>query len=85
MFKLSQYSQFVGEKVKIRLRMPYEGRKNFAGTLSGVEGDDVVVAIDDEEFLLPFEMIDRAQVQPQVDMNSKSNSKKAKPGKPAAK
>ena len=64
MFTLEQYGRYVGEQVKIRLRTPYEGRKKFSGVLSGVEEDDVVVAIDDHEYLLPFDLIDKANVVP---------------------
>jgi ribosome maturation factor RimP len=29
-----------------------------------LEGDDVVVRIDDDEYVLPFESIDKAKVKP---------------------
>ena len=29
-----------------------------------LQGDDVVVAVDDEEYLLPFELIDKANIVP---------------------
>lgn len=64
LFTLEQFRQFVGEQVKVRLRAAYEGRRKFAGRLTAVEGDDVVVAIDDEEYLLPFDLIEKANVLP---------------------
>ena len=33
LFTLEQFNAFVGEQVKIRLRSPYEGRRNFQGLL----------------------------------------------------
>jgi ribosome maturation factor RimP len=67
LFTLDQFSRYVGEQVKIRLRSPFEGRRNFKGRLHGVEGDEVVVAVDEHEYLLPIELIDKAQVVPQFE------------------
>lgn len=64
LFTLEQFKQYVGEQVKVRLRVAYEGRRKFSGKLVGVEDDDVVVAIDDNEYLLPFDTIDKANVVP---------------------
>ena len=64
LFELAQYAESVGEQVKIRLRSAFEGRRNFTGLLAGVEGDDVVLVVDDEEYLLPFELIDKANIIP---------------------
>jgi ribosome maturation factor RimP len=33
--------------------------------LNGVEGDEVLVVVDKEEYLLPIDSIDRANVVPQ--------------------
>jgi ribosome maturation factor RimP len=32
--------------------------------LRGVEGDDVLVVVDEHEYLLPIEMIDKANIIP---------------------
>jgi ribosome maturation factor RimP len=62
LFRFEQYARYAGEKVVIRLRVPFERRRNFSGTLIGVEGEDVVVHVDDHEYLLPFETIDKAHI-----------------------
>ncbi|HEY7773478.1 MAG TPA: ribosome maturation factor RimP, partial [Marinagarivorans sp.] len=38
--------------------------RNFKGLLKGVEGDEVVLEVDAEEYLLPFELIDKANIIP---------------------
>ena len=55
---------FVGHQVQIRLRMAFEGRRKFQGLIKGVEGDDVVVVVDDHEYLLPFDSIEKAHIVP---------------------
>jgi ribosome maturation factor RimP len=66
LFKLEQYAGYVGEMVELRLRSAFEGRRKYKGVLKGIEGEDVVVQIDDQEFLLPYGAIEKARVQPRV-------------------
>ena len=67
LFTLVQFAAHAGEQVKIRLRSPFEGRRNFQGLLRGVEEEDVVVQVDDHEFLLPIDLIDKANIIPRFD------------------
>lgn len=67
LFTLEQFVKHVGEQVKIKLRSPFEGRRNFQGLLRGVEDQDVVVLVDDHEFLLPIDLIDKANIIPRFD------------------
>jgi len=62
LFTLEQFAAHAGEQVKVKLRSPFEGRRNFQGLLRGVEDQDVVVQVDEHEYLLPIEMIDKANV-----------------------
>jgi ribosome maturation factor RimP len=66
LFVLEQYAAYIGETVELRLRSPFEGRRKFKGILKGVEGEDVVIQIDDHEFLLPWDAIEKARVQPSI-------------------
>ncbi|MFW4779621.1 ribosome maturation factor RimP [Pseudomonas aeruginosa] len=67
LFALEQFAKHAGEQVKIRLRSPYEGRRNYQGILRGVEEQDVVVLVDDHEYLLPIDSIDKANIIPRFD------------------
>lgn len=67
LFTLEQFQAFAGEQVKLTLKTPYEGRRRFKGLLCGVEDDEVVVRAGDEEYLFPFEEIERANVVPVFD------------------
>ncbi len=64
LFELQQYRDLVGQEVKIRLRSAIEERRNFEGVLRGVEDEDVVVQVDNYEYLLPFELIEKANIVP---------------------
>ncbi|HEK3494126.1 TPA: ribosome maturation factor RimP [Pseudomonas aeruginosa] len=67
LFTLEQFAKHAGEQVKIRLRSPYEGRRNYQGILRGAEEQDVVVLVDDHEYLLPIDSIDKANIIPRFD------------------
>ena len=67
LFTLEQFAKHVGEQVKIKLRSPFDGRRNFQGLLRGGEDQDVVVLVDDHEFLLPIDLIDKANIIPRFD------------------
>ncbi|MFT0211636.1 ribosome maturation factor RimP [Pseudomonas sp. F1_0610] len=67
LFTLAQYAAFAGEQVKIRLRTPFDGKRNITGILQGVEEEDVVVRVSDEEYLLPIDQIDKANIVPNFD------------------
>lgn len=66
LFRLDQYPAYVGEVLELRLRTPFEGRRKFKGVLTGIEGEDVVIRVDDHEYLLPHSAVDKARIEPRV-------------------
>lgn len=64
LFRLEQYADYVGEQAKIRLRVPYDGRRNFQGVIRGIEGEDVILQVEDHEYLLPIDSIDKSNIIP---------------------
>ena len=66
LYTLLQYGNYIGEKIDLKLRFPYEGRRKFKGELKGIETGDIVLMVDDHEYLLPFESIEKARVVPRL-------------------
>ena len=63
LYTLEQFAQYVGHPMKIRLRMAFEGRRKFEGVFKGIENDDeLVLKVEGEEYLLPFEWLDKANL-----------------------
>jgi len=62
LFKAEHYELFKGAMIKLSLRVPFEGRRRFRGRLCGLEDEQVVLRIDEEEVLLPVEGIERANI-----------------------
>lgn len=64
LYTLEQYAAYVGEIISLRLRHAFDGRRKFQGRLTGLEGEDVLLVVDNEEYLLPIDSIEKANVVP---------------------
>jgi ribosome maturation factor RimP len=51
------FAQRVGEKVKVKVSQPVEGRRTLSGTIVGAGADHVKIATDGEEHTVPWEHI----------------------------
>ncbi len=67
LFTLEQYEQYIGEQIKVKLRSAFEGRRNFNGSLQGIEDQQIVLRVDNQEYLLPIELIEKANIEPNFD------------------
>ncbi len=65
LFESSQYKQQIGKTVKVRLTVPQDGRRNFTGVLTGVDGEQIALEIDNDTHELTIRDIDSANVVPQ--------------------
>lgn len=66
-YTLDQYARYVGFKVKVKLRYPFEGRRSIKGVLSAVENEELVIRGDEDEYCLPYELIDKGNMVPEFD------------------
>jgi ribosome maturation factor RimP len=64
LFELKHYEQFVGSEVKMRLRTPLDGQRQYRGLLKRIEGENIHLHVEGsvEETIIPFSAIDRANV-----------------------
>lgn len=67
LFTLDHFTRYRGHQVNIKLRTPFDGRRKFQGLLAGVEGDDVLLQRDGEEYCFPIDTIDQARLVPRFD------------------
>ncbi|HSG88677.1 MAG TPA: ribosome maturation factor RimP [Pseudomonadales bacterium] len=67
LFRMEQYAESVGETVDVRLIRPFEGRRRLTGLLAGIEDDEIVLRVEDDEYLLPLEWIQRARIVPRFE------------------
>jgi ribosome maturation factor RimP len=65
LYSLEQFAEYIGSNVNLRLRVAFEGRRKFLGRLVAIEDEDVVLMVDEHEYLLPHDQIEKANVVPQ--------------------
>ena len=64
--KVEHFRRFTGEDVRIKLRFPVEGRRNFRGAIRAVDDDNVEVEVDGQSHRLPIATIASARLVPRV-------------------
>ena len=62
---IKDYQRFTGEIVKIKTGMAIDGRRNFKGRLCGIEGDEINIECDGQQFYLPLASIEKARLVPE--------------------
>lgn len=67
LYSLDQFTRFQGHHVALKLRTAFDGRRKYQGLLVGVEGDEVLLQLDGEEYCFPIESIDSAHIVPKFD------------------
>lgn len=64
LFTAGQFEKFKGHMVELRLNHAFEGRRKFKGQINGLEDGDLLLVVDNEEFVLPIDQIDKANLVP---------------------
>jgi len=62
--KSEHFQRFMGDIVKVKMRVPVEGRRRFRGKLLSTDENDIVVEVDGEAHSLPLAAIDTARLVP---------------------
>ncbi len=64
---LEHFERFAGEQCVVKTASPINGRSSFSGTLIGVDDGNVVVEIEGERHVLPYDAIKKANVKGTID------------------
>lgn len=62
LFKQHHYEQAVGEEVRLRTKLPQDGRRNFKGDLVKVDGDMLTLKIDNADVMVMLSNVERANM-----------------------
>ncbi|WP_448192089.1 ribosome maturation factor RimP [Azospirillum sp. sgz301742] len=60
--RLKDFERFAGFTAKLETRLAIDGRKRFKGTLTGIEGDDVLLDSEIGPTRVPFDNVLRAKL-----------------------
>ena len=62
--KLEHFQRFIGENIRVKMRFPVAGRRNFRGALRAVDEENIEVEVDGESHQLPIATIQSARLVP---------------------
>ena len=63
-FKLSQFEQFIGSTVSINVFKPINKRRKLIGVIDRVEGNNIVLQLNDQTIEIPFQAMSKAHLVP---------------------
>jgi ribosome maturation factor RimP len=67
LFTLEQMKQYIGASLKLRLTENFEGRRNYSGVLKDVVNNELVLVMDENQYVFPYELVEKANLVAQVD------------------
>lgn len=64
LFEIEHYRKYVGKRIKVRLLVPVDGRRQYKGILERVEGDDIYILVDTlgQSVKLPFSIVEKGNL-----------------------
>lgn len=66
LFTPAHFARFAGEQAKVSLRLPMDGRRRLQGTIARVDGDSIVLASGEQEFVVAHDNIEKARLVPDL-------------------
>jgi len=64
--KPAHFQRFMGEDIRVKLRFPLEGRRNFRGALKSANEENIEVEVDGESHSLSLATIESARLVPSL-------------------
>lgn len=62
--RAEDFTRFSGQRAKLELLLPRDGRRRFSGTLRGLEAGEVLIEVDGVNYRLPLAEIGKARLVP---------------------
>jgi ribosome maturation factor RimP len=62
--KPAHFQRFMGQDVRVKLRFPLSGRRNYRGALKSADDEKIEVEVDGESHSLPIATIESARLIP---------------------
>ena len=63
--KNADFVRFIGERARVKLRVPIDGQKNFVGILRGLEQDGLLIECEGAVQRIALTNIDKARLHPE--------------------
>jgi ribosome maturation factor RimP len=63
--KAADFERFAGERIKLKLRVPLNGRKNYVGKLQGLENGEVLLQCAESVERIALSNVEKARLDPE--------------------
>ena len=60
--KLEHFERYTGYEIKLETENKVENRKRFKGKVTNVDNENIIIAMDSEEYTIPFSEINKAKL-----------------------
>ena len=60
--KLKHFERYTGYEIKLETENKVENRKRFKGKVTNVDNENIIIAMDGEEYTIPFSEINKAKL-----------------------
>ena len=64
--KERDFARFAGQKVRVKLRVPQDGQRNFVGVLSGAQAGKVALDVEGKAVTFDLANLDKARLVPVI-------------------
>jgi len=85
LFTPAQFARFTGEKAKVGLKLPQDGRRRLTGTIVSVGDDSITFEVDGAPLAVAVDNIDKARLVPDWEALGMAPAGDARPRKPGRK
>ncbi len=67
LFTLPHFEKVVGQEINLRCHLGVDGRRKFKGELVEVDENQLVIRVDNQDYTVDFQDVDKANVVPVFD------------------
>ncbi|WP_101926817.1 MULTISPECIES: ribosome maturation factor RimP [Luteimonas] len=64
LFTAAQFARVLGERAKVNLKLPHDGRRRLQGGIVAVDGDTITFDVDGAAFVVGMDNIEKARLMP---------------------
>jgi ribosome maturation factor RimP len=64
---LGDFERFTGSDAKVTCSQPIEGRKHFTGTITGTEGESIILDAEGTTYRIPLDAVSKARLRAEID------------------
>ncbi|MDO8518863.1 MAG: ribosome maturation factor RimP [Deltaproteobacteria bacterium] len=59
----AHFERVLGKMIRVKTEFPIDGRQNYKGVLKKIEGEQFLVDVDKKEHRIPFDQVDKANLE----------------------